>query len=93
MFLIQQGWGMLNQLEEYLIEHPNSGVIFSPRICEREQLERYLPQFKQINKSNIFFEPYFYEPRTDLKRVLSYPFLIIIILKQKILTLSNFVKV
>jgi hypothetical protein len=54
---------MLNQLEEYLIEHPNSGVIFSPRICEREQLERYLPQFKQINKSNIFFEPYFYEPQ------------------------------
>lgn len=74
MFIIQQGWGMLNQIDKYLYEHPNSGIVFSPRICEREQLERYLPKFKSIENSEFFFEPYFYEPRTDLNRVLSYPF-------------------
>ena len=74
MFLLQQGWGMLNQIEEFLIQHKNSGIIFSPRICEREQLERYLPNFKGIPNTELFFEPYFYEPRTDLRRVLSYPY-------------------
>ncbi|GAB4333345.1 MAG: hypothetical protein Kow0037_11630 [Calditrichia bacterium] len=74
MFLLQQGWGMLNQIESFLINHPNSGIIFSPRICEKEQLERYWPQFINIPNSELFFEPYFYEPRTDLARVLSYPY-------------------
>ena len=74
MFLLQQGWGMLSQIENFLLEHENSGIIFSPRICEREQLERYLPKFTQIENSDFFLEPYFYEPRTDLHRVLSYPY-------------------
>ncbi len=74
MFLLQQGWGMLNQIENYLSEHHSSGIILSPRICERDQLERYLPQYKNVENTEIFFEPYFYEPRTDLGRVLSYPF-------------------
>lgn len=74
MFLLQQGWGMLNLIIEFLNSHPNSGVIISPRVCEREQLERYLPSFTEISHSELFFDPHFYEPRTDLLRVLSYPY-------------------
>lgn len=74
MFLLQQGWGMLDYIADFLQEQPNSGIIFSPRICEREQLERYLPKFTKIKNSEFFFDPFFYEPRTDLHRVLSYPF-------------------
>ncbi|MCX6143339.1 MAG: hypothetical protein NTZ35_08975 [Ignavibacteriales bacterium] len=74
MFLLQQGHGMLGRIEQFLDEHPHSGLIISPRICERDQLERYLPGFKRVANAQIFFDPHFYEPRTDLVRVLSYPY-------------------
>lgn len=74
MFLLQQGWGMLTLISEFLNSHNNSGVILSPRVCESEQLERYFPNYSQIPDSDIFFDPHFYEPRTDLNRILSYPY-------------------
>ena len=74
MFLLQQGWGMLSSISEFLNSHNNSGVVLSPRICEREQLERYLPVYTSIPNSELFFDPHFYEPRTDLERILSYPY-------------------
>ncbi len=74
MFLLQQGWGMLDKIQVYLRLHNNSGVILSPRICERDQLERYLPAFSAISGPELLFDPHFYEPRTDLWRVLSYPY-------------------
>lgn len=74
MFLLQQGWGMLTLITEFLNAHNNSGVVLSPRICEREQLERYFPNYAAIPNSQIFFDPHFYEPRTDLARILSYPY-------------------
>ncbi|MDR3625288.1 MAG: hypothetical protein P4L45_00560 [Ignavibacteriaceae bacterium] len=74
MFLLQQGWGMLTFINNFLSNHSNSGIILSPRICERSQLERYYPNISEIPNSEIFFDPHFYEPRTDLPRILSYPY-------------------
>ncbi|HQM86011.1 MAG TPA: hypothetical protein PLD55_15130, partial [bacterium] len=74
MFLLQQGWGMLSAISPFLNNHTNSGVIISPRICEKDQLDKYLPEFKKIGKSKILFDPQFYEPRTDMDRILSYPY-------------------
>lgn len=74
MFILQQGWGMLDKIQTFLELHNDSGVVLSPRICDRDQLERYAPVFSSISEAKILFDPFFYEPRTDLWRVLSYPY-------------------
>ncbi|MFA5375528.1 MAG: hypothetical protein WC455_07225 [Dehalococcoidia bacterium] len=74
MFLLQQGWGMLSHIENYLSEHQNTGIILSPRICDCEQMERYVPIYSTVPNTEILFDPHFYEPRTDLPRILSYPY-------------------
>lgn len=73
MFLLQQGWGMLSLIEEFLSTHEHAGVILSPRVSERSQLENYLEEYKKLN-ALILFDPQFYEPRTNLGRILSYPY-------------------
>lgn len=74
MFLLQQGWGMLTQIKEFLRSHPDSGVIMSPRICDKDQMERHMPEIKDLAGQSVFFDPHFYEPRTDLERILTYPY-------------------
>lgn len=72
-FLLQQGWGMLALIDDFLREHEDSGVILSPRVCDRDQMEKYVKKFKNHGNA-IFFDPQFYEPRTDLDRILSFPY-------------------
>jgi hypothetical protein len=73
MFFLQQGWGMLSLINEFLSEHNDAGVILSPRVCEKPQLESYISGFKR-HGGPVLFDPQFYEPRTDLGRILSYPY-------------------
>lgn len=73
MFYIQQGWGMLSMIGEFLETHHNSGVILSPRVCERAQLENYVSTWRERD-FELIFDPQFFEPRTGLERILSYPF-------------------
>ncbi|MFA4907580.1 MAG: hypothetical protein WC602_04895 [archaeon] len=74
MFLLQQGWGMIDMIRVFLQRHPSTGVILSPRICEREQMEYYVPSYSDISGTKLLFDPHFYEPHTHLKRILSYPY-------------------
>jgi hypothetical protein len=74
MLLLQQGWGMLAQIKEFLRAHPDSGVIMSPRICDKDQMERHIPEIKDLVGQSVFFDPHFYEPRTNLERILTYPY-------------------
>ncbi len=74
MFLLQQGWGMLAQIKVYLQQHPDTGVILSPRVSDQDQMECYQPEYSSIPGPDVLFDPHFYEPRTDLPRILSYPY-------------------
>jgi len=72
-FLLQQGARMLNLIGEFIGNHDKSGVILSPRICRREQMEKHIDRFRK-NDAIILFDPQFYEPRTDLPNILSFPY-------------------
>jgi hypothetical protein len=74
MFLLQQGWGMLQQIKELIINGSATGAIMSPRICDRNQMEKHLPIIGRLARGHVFFDPHFYEPRTDLEKVLTYPY-------------------
>lgn len=72
-FLLQQGSRMLNLIEEFIDNHDKSGVILSPRACERDTMERYVERFRK-NNAIILFDPQFYDPRTDIDKILSFPY-------------------
>jgi hypothetical protein len=74
MFLLQQGWGMLSQMKDLLRNRDAYGAVMSPRVCDCNQMENHIIEIKELAHGPIMFDPHFYEPRTDIDRILSYPF-------------------
>ena len=74
MFILQQGWGMLSQMKSLFNTGEAHGVIMSPRVCDNEQMKRHVPKILEQTPGPVLFDPHFYEPRTDIDRILSYPF-------------------
>lgn len=73
LFLLQQGHGMLDLDKEFITDHPQSGVILSPRICTKEQVERHANDVLELG-GELLFDPQFYEPRTNLDKLLTFPY-------------------
>jgi hypothetical protein len=73
LFLLQQGHGMLDLDKDFITDHPQSGVILSPRICSQEQVERHAGEVLDLG-GELLFDPQFYEPRTNLDRLLTFPY-------------------
>ena len=74
MFLLQQGWGMLTQMKNLFRAGEAHGVILSARVCHTDQMERHTPEILELAPGPVLFDPHLYEPRTDIPRILSYPF-------------------
>lgn len=73
LFLLQQGHGMMDLDKEFITDHPQSGVILSPRICTQDQIERHAGEVIELG-GELLFDPQFYEPRTNLDRLLTFPY-------------------
>ncbi len=76
-FFLQQGYGMKQLNEEFANKFSNLGVILSPRSLQRntdiENLEEHSKKLKKKG-ANILFDPQFYEPRTNLEKILQFPY-------------------
>ena len=64
---------MMDLDREFITDHPQSGVILSPRICSQEQVERHAVEVIELG-GELLFDPQFYEPRTNLDRLLTFPY-------------------
>lgn len=73
MFLFQQGHGMLKLVEEFAEEYDDLGIILSPKNCNNNQMINWVSKFRRKGL-NLFFDPQFYEPRTDLDKISSFPY-------------------
>lgn len=73
LFLLQQGHGMMDLDRDFLGDHQHSGVILSPRVCKKDQIERHAEEVHDLG-GELLFDPQFYEPRTNLDKILSYPY-------------------
>src|SRR2546423_10532010 len=72
-FYLQQGHGMLALDHEFTAVHPGTGVIMSPRVCTREQIERHAAELHRQD-TPVLFDPQFYQPRTGRENILAYPY-------------------
>ncbi len=71
-FLLQQGWGMMGLDIEFIEKSLTSGVILSPRVYKMEQIERHAQEIKDLG-AELLFDPQFYRPHTERKKLLSLP--------------------
>lgn len=75
--LLQQGYGMMKMNLELSKEINDLGVILSPRALQKntdiESLEKHAEKLKQ-NNVKILFDPQFYVPRTNLEKILKFPY-------------------
>lgn len=58
---------------EFVRAHPGSGVILSPRVYRREQIERHAREILELG-GLVMFDPQFYQPRTEREKILDYPY-------------------
>ncbi|MFK9119561.1 hypothetical protein ACJEBK_22165 [Peribacillus frigoritolerans] len=72
-YYLQQGHGMLSLNLEFVGNFNDTGVILSPRSCERSRMEKHVIDLKNKN-AKILFDPQFYNPRTTRENILSYPY-------------------
>lgn len=71
--LLQQGWGMMSLSAELLESGVGSGVILSPRVLRPEQATRHAVEVRERGAA-VLFDPQFYVPRTQLERILEFPY-------------------
>ena len=64
---------MLTMDQQFVARHPGTGVIMSPRICSRKQIERHAVELRQQN-ARVLFDPQFYQPRTERENIIAYPY-------------------
>lgn len=76
-FYVQQGYGMMGLNEEFADKYDDVAFILSPRSLQRqsniEKISEHSLKLKQKNKK-ILFDPQFYEPRTNLTKILKFPY-------------------
>lgn len=72
-FLLQQGWGMFQLDTEFIRANFASGVILSPRVYTREQIERHAQEIRKLD-AGVMFDPQFYDPHTSREKLLSFPY-------------------
>lgn len=76
MFL-QQGYGMMALNREFAERYDDLGFILSPRSLQSGQSpERLKEHAKEVKKlgGKILFDPQFYQPRTNLDKILKFPY-------------------
>lgn len=73
LFLLQQGHGMMEIDREFITDHPQTGVILSPRVYTHEQIEKHAEEVIDLG-GELLFDPQFYEPRTNLAKLLNFPY-------------------
>jgi hypothetical protein len=73
LFLLQQGHGMMELDKDFLADHGQSGVILSPRVYNQGQVERHSEEILALG-GQLLFDPQFYEPRTNIERIVNYPY-------------------
>lgn len=74
---LQQGSGMLRLNEEIAIEEPDIGFILSPRALNKNTKIHRIKEHSTflISKGReVLFDPQFYEPRTNLSKILRFPY-------------------
>lgn len=76
-FFLQQGSGMMEINRELVSKFKNIGVITAPRAMRRDANINRLPKHaKELKKlgAKILFDPEFYETRTNMEKILKYPY-------------------
>ncbi|WP_154617870.1 hypothetical protein [Streptococcus uberis] len=75
--LLQQGYGMMSLNLEFVNKYDDIGFILSPRALQSGQEPKRLKEHaNQIKKQGgkILFDPQFYQPRTNLDKILTFPY-------------------
>lgn len=76
-FYIQQGYGMMRLNKEFADKYEDLGVITAPRAMQRNaDVSRLSRHAKALKKKGvtILFDPEFYDPRTNMEKILKYPY-------------------
>lgn len=76
-FYLQQGYGMMKLNKQFAESYGNIGFILSPRSLNKNQsIDRIKKHIDELRKYDveILFDPQFYEPRTNLDKILKYPY-------------------
>jgi len=58
---------------DFVRTHSGSGVILSPRVYRREQIERHAKEILDLG-GVVMFDPQFYQPRTEREKILDFPY-------------------
>lgn len=75
--ILQQGYGMMALNKEFSSKYNNIEVILSPRALQSGQRPQRLKEHANEIKKNggkILFDPQFYQPRTNLDKILNFPY-------------------
>ncbi|MEJ9279420.1 hypothetical protein [Ureibacillus thermosphaericus] len=75
--LIQQGYGMMQMNKDLASDIPDLGVILSPRALNKNHsIERLKQHALELQRKGvkILFDPQFYNPRTNLDKLLKFPY-------------------
>lgn len=76
-FYLQQGYGMMGLNEEFADKIEDIGFILSPRSLQRQtHIDKIMEHGNKLRKKNkkILFDPQFYEPKTNLSKILKFPY-------------------
>lgn len=76
-FYLQQGYGMMGLNEEFADKIDDIGFILSPRALQRQtHIDKIKEHGNRLRKRNkkILFDPQFYEPKTNLSKILKFPY-------------------
>lgn len=74
---IQQGYGMMQMNNDLANDISNMGVILSPRALNKNQsIDRLKQHAEELRNKGvkILFDPQFYVPRTNLDKLLKFPY-------------------
>lgn len=76
-FFLQQGYGMMRLNKELASKFGNLGVITAPRAmqcgADIDRLPKHAEELRKLGVE-ILFDPEFYEPRTNMDKILKYPY-------------------
>lgn len=75
--ILQQGYGMMALNKEFSGKYNNIEVVLSPRALQSGQQPQRLKEHANEIKKNggkILFDPQFYQPRTNLDKILNFPY-------------------